>query len=146
MQNWALDRLENKDAVDIIHATELFNQPIHFGNEAVIFGLVSRTIEEFVEIEIVWIKKRSDGRARVIEVFSNDDQLQQTVNRDDGTFDSAPSGELFIETLPIPREKLKGDDRMCIGFFSFEEKMPVVSGGPRSFFNRRFNIYTSQTP
>lgn len=144
LQNWSLERLEDPGAVEIIQKTELFEQPIHFGNEAVLFGLTSRVEAGLVEVDLAWVKKRSGVRERLVEVFSNDDRPRKNIRQSIGNYANAPVGKLFVEKITIAKQKFENGDRLCIGFFSQAEKMPFVSGGPRSFYNRRLDIFTNE--
>ena len=143
LQGWALNRMENKEAVRIIQATDLFGNPIHFGNEAVLFGLATHDVGPTVEIELLWVKKRAEGRALLIEIFSKDDQRIDGVGGAQKKFAQAPTGELWVEKISVPKEKFAGGARLCVAFFSAQEKMALISDGPRSFYNRRLNIYTA---
>lgn len=141
LQGWTLDRMENPEAIRIIRATELFDTPVHFGNEAVLFGLVTNDEGQTVELELLWMKKRGDGRALLVEVFSKDEQRLDGVKGTQQRFAQSPVGELFVEKIRVSKEKFAAGDRLCLGFFSTEEKMAFVSNGPRSFYNRRLNVY-----
>ena len=141
LQGWTLDRMEDKEAAGIIRATELFDKPIHFGNDAVLFGLVINDEGPNVELELLWLKKRDDSRDLLVEIFSNDDQRMGMVKGAQGKFAKAPVGELFVEKVSVSKEKFAAQDRLCMAFFSREEKMAFISGGPRSFYNRRLDLY-----
>ena len=93
------------------------------------------------ELELLWLKKRDDGRALLVEVFSNDDRRMGMVKGAQGKFAKAPIGELFVEKVSVSKEKFAAEDRLCMAFFSREEKMAFISGGPRSFYNRRLDLY-----
>lgn len=144
LQGWTLNRMENEEAVRIIRATELFDHPIHFANEAVLFGLVTNDEGPTVELELVWLKKRAEGRAFLLEIFSKDDQRMDEAKGTQKRFAEAPVGELLVEKFRVPKEKFSSEARLCMAFFSAEEKMAFISDGPRSFYNRRLNVYTAQ--
>ena len=143
LQNWSLNRMHNKEAIRIIQATELFDQPIHFANEAVLFGLVANDDGPTVELELLWVKKRAEGRSRLTEIFSEDDQRIGGVKGSQKRFAAAPVGGMFVENISIPKEKFAAGARLCLGFYSAEEKMAFISDGPRSFYNRRLDVYTT---
>jgi len=143
LQNWTLNRIENKEAIRIIRNTVLFDEPIHFGKEAILFGLVAHAEGHSVELELLWVKKRSAGRALLVEVFSKEEQRKSGVKGSQKRFAEAPVGELFVDKIRVSKEAFAAQDRLCLGFFSREEKMAFVSAGPRSFYNRRLNIYTA---
>jgi len=145
LQNWTVDGMENKEAVRIIQNTKLFDKPIHFGSEAVLFGLVTNEEDSDVQVELLWVKKRDRGRAYLVEIFSKEDQRIDVVRGTQRNFAQSPVGELFVERFRVPKEKFTAEARLCVGFFSAKEKMAFVSNGPRSFYNRRLNVYTAPT-
>ena len=143
LQGWTLNRMENKEAVRIIQATELFDKPIHFENEAILFGLVAQNEGPMVELELLWVKKRAKGRAFLTEIFSQDDQRMDGVKGAQKRFAEAPTSEVFVDKISVPKEKFAAGARLCLAFFSAEEKMVFISDGPRSFYNRRLDVYTA---
>jgi peptidoglycan/LPS O-acetylase OafA/YrhL len=143
LQGWSLDRMKDQETTGIIRGTELFDEPIHFANDAVLFGLVANDEGPAVEVELLWVKKRDEGRALLVEVFSQDDKRIDMVRGAQREFAQAPVGELFVERILIPKEKFADQDRLCVAFFSPEEKMAFVSDGPRSFYNQRLDVYTA---
>ncbi len=142
LQNWTLDRFENKQAAKIIENTELFDRPVHFGNEAILFGLVSRKHDQNIEIELAWVKKRSTGRPRFVEIYSSDNQPRNNIRPGIGTYANAPAGKLFLEKISIASEKFTASDRLSMRFFSQKEKSAIVITGPRDHKNPQLYIYT----
>ena len=71
------------------------------------------------------------------------DQRLDMVRGTQKRFVEAPVGELFVEKISVSKEKFAAGDRLCMAFFSPEEKMAFISDGPRSFYNRRLDLYTA---
>ena len=143
VQGWTLSRMQDKQAVEIVRSTELFDAPIHFENEAVLFGLKTYDEGNTVDLELLWLKKRDQGRSFLLEIFSQDDQRREGVKRAQKRFAEAPAGELLVEKFTVAKEKFAAGDRLCMAFFSAEEKMAFISAGPRSFHKRRLDVYTA---
>ena len=145
LPNWSLDHFEDKQIVRNIRKTQLFEHPIHFENDAVLFGLTSKEQKDnSIELKLTWVKKRNVGRRRLLEIFSSADQPLHNLKNTHKNYLAAPVGEVFVETIYISRDKFEKDSRLCLAFYGQAEKMAKVSGGPRSFYNRRLDIYSPQ--
>ena len=142
LSNWSLDRLEDKDVVQNIKQTELFRHPIHFDRDAVLFGLTSQESGNWIELRLTWVKKRNDGRRRLLEIYSADDQLIHHYLNSHRKYLDEPVGEVFLERIILKKDKFTKDARLCLSFYGKVDKTAKVSGGPRSFYNRRLDIYS----
>ncbi|MDB4766325.1 acyltransferase [bacterium] len=142
LPSWSLEHVEDREIVQNIRKTQLFHQPIHFDRDAVLFGLTSRESGDVIELKLTWIKKRNYGRRRLLEIYSANDQLLHHFKKKHRRYLDAPIGEVFVETFYIAKDKFVEGSRLCVGFYGKQEKMAKVSGGPRSFYNRRLDIYS----
>ena len=144
LPNWSLDHIEDKEIVRNVRMTQLFQHPIHFDGDAVLFGLTSQENGNWIDLKLTWVKKRNEGRRRLLEIYSDDDQLIHYYGNRHQKYLDAPIGEVFFERIVLTKDKFPKGSRLCLGFFGKEEEMAKVSGGPRSFFNRRLDIYSPQ--
>ena len=142
LPTWSLEHVDNKEIVRNIRQTQLFEQPIHFDRDAVLFGLTSKENGNWVELKLTWVKKRNEGRRRLLEIYSADDQLIHFFGDRHQNYRAAPLGEPFVERIVLKKDQFPKDARLCLGFYGEVEKMAKVSGGPRSFYNRRLDIYS----
>ena len=142
LPSWSLEHVKDKEIVRNIRKTKLFHQPIHFDRDAVLFGLTSRESGDVIELKLTWVKKRNVGRRRLLEMYSANDQLLHHFSKKHKKYRAAPVGEVFVETIYIAKDKFAKDSRLCLGFYGKQEKMAKVSSGPRSFYNRRLDIYS----
>ena len=142
LPTWSLDHVKDKEVVRNIRRTQLFQHPIHFDGDATLFGLTSQEQGDMIDLKFTWIKKRNEGRRRMLEIYSTDDELLHHYGGKNKKYRDAPVGEVFTERIFLKKDKFPKGSRLCLGFYGKTEKMAKVSGGPRSAYNRRLDIYS----
>lgn len=140
--NWKLETMADQSAAMIIRETKLFKDAVQFGKDAALFGFDSELVGEDVRIRLVWIKKRPPGRARTVALYDGEKESKKLAPSE--FYAQQPLNEPFVEELLIPQSEFTPGRVACISFFSDEEKLAMVSTGPRQHFNRRLIIHPTE--
>ena len=130
-------------------SSQLANQfapAIHFGDEAILYGMECRVDPAGVRMLLHLEKKKEQTRNLFIHICGPNKKMIRHAKFSRKEFRDQPSAQAWTYEVLLPHEQLDGAQSLGIGFHDRHAGAAPISGGPRSMNNRRLDVFFSTRP
>ncbi|MFK7765905.1 MAG: acyltransferase family protein [Mariniblastus sp.] len=126
----------------VMQDTEIFKDEVHFGDEAILHGVVCVPEYKGKLIRMVWEKKKSKTTKRFIHVCDKNQTIVYHVrHQDHEAFDKREKGLVWYDEFYLAPEMLENAAFIGIGFSDGDKGGVKVSAGPTSLDQNRLNVF-----
>ena len=137
-----LERYPEPVAREIMLATQLFPNEVHFGKEVILHGVVCEKEYNGKLIRMVWQKKKDITAKRFIHICNRKDEIIYLVKHQDyEAFNKHKAGTIWHDEFYLAPEMLEDAAYIGIGFWDEKSGGARINTGPRSLAGYRLNIY-----
>ena len=125
---------------EVLSDSTFVKEPIHFGDNAILYGLQTEAVSEGLRVTTVWRGGMQTERLRFLHICDGNDAILRHARQLTSSRKIRPNRSVWVDEIVIPYRDLLGASKLGIGFHSKTDGLAKVSAGPRSLSDCRLDI------